>query len=110
VDVTDGVCIVTKSAFAVATALLMALARVAFADSHSQGGSGAGTERTASVRISDVQIAIAARACLAKGMTLHVVRENGKPVATKCIADLDRTLNWESSLVSGSDAKLESSR
>ena len=100
----------TKSAFAVATALLMALASVAFADSHAQSSSGGGTERTSSLRISDVEIAIAARACVVKGLTLYVVRENGKPVATKCIADLDRTLNWESSLVSGSDAKLESSR
>jgi hypothetical protein len=81
---------VTKPAFAIATALLMALASVAFADSRSQSGSGAGTERTSSVRISDVEIAIAARVCLVKGMTLHVVRENGKPVATKCIANLDR--------------------
>lgn len=81
---------VRKPAFAIATALLMALASVA-ADSHSQSGSGAGTERISSARISDVEIAIAARACLVKGMKLHVVRENGKPVATKCIADLDRT-------------------
>jgi hypothetical protein len=51
---------------------------------------GAGTERTSPVRISDVEIAIAARACLVKGMKLHVVRENGKPVATKCTADLDK--------------------
>jgi hypothetical protein len=65
----------------------MALASVAFADSHLQSGSGAGTERTSSVRISDVEIAIAARACLVKGLTLYVVRENGKPVATGCIAD-----------------------
>ena len=73
---------VRKPAFAIATALLMALASVA-ADSHSQSGSGAGTERISSARISDVEIAIAARACLVKGMKLHVVRKNGKPVATK---------------------------
>jgi hypothetical protein len=81
---------VTKPAFAMATALSMALVSVAFADSHSPSGSGVGTERMSSVRISDVEIAIAARACLAKGMKLHVIRENAKPVATKCIADLDR--------------------
>ena len=81
---------VTKPALAVATALFMAQGSVAFADSHSQSGSGAGTLRTSSARISDVEIAIAARACLVKGMTLHVVRENGRPVATRCIADLDR--------------------
>jgi hypothetical protein len=81
---------VTKSAFAMATALSVALVSVAFADSHSPSGGGVGTERMSSVRISDVEIAIAARACLVKGMKLHVIRENGRPVATKCIADLDR--------------------
>jgi hypothetical protein len=90
-DVSGGDLTVTKPAFAIATALSMALASVAFADSHSQSGSGAGAERMSLARISDVEIAIAARACLVKGMKLQVVRENGKPVATKCIADLDRS-------------------
>ena len=80
----------TKPAFGMATALSMALVSVAVADSHSPSGSGVGTERMSLVRISDVEIAIAARACLVKGMKLHVIRENGRPVATKCIADLDR--------------------
>ena len=41
-------------------------------------------------RISDVEIAIAARDCLSKGMSLYVVRENRKPVATTCITESSR--------------------
>ena len=70
--------VVTKYLLGIAAALCATQAGVAFADSRH-------------VRISDVEIAIAARDCLTKGMALYVVRENGKPVATTCIVDVHRS-------------------
>lgn len=76
-----------KHALAIAAAVLTAQSGAALADPYVQGGHGAGIDKTSYERVSDVEIAIAARNCLVKGMAVYVVREDRKPVATTCIVD-----------------------